>query len=515
MMRFWGRHFTTFAFDTPGNGLSSPLTNADPTIADYADALLQALRLLGIDECVVYGRHTGASIGVELAARHPSYVTLVLTDGYPVFSEAQRAAYLSGYLSDLPLHADGSHLAWLWSRYRDQHVFWPWNKPDAEHRADAAVPDSSFLHGGVLALLEAGNHYKAPYRAVFLHDAMAALESATVPVCVAARPGDSLYPKLKQIPGKHWVESVPRDAQEAMAFELEILQRHLPCAPAPADRDIVFGEAPSRHGVVVGQDQLQVVLAGSGARARPLLVLGDIPGTVLWLEEMIGAIAADRPVVAIDPAGCGASAAPGDGDLTCERQADRVVGVLDELELAECDVIGFRAGANVAVEVARRLGAGAGKLLLFDPLCVDPAVQSGFAAHYAVDAGVRADGTHLLALWNQMRDELMWFPWFDRRPARARALAEGELDYADLTARLKDVAAHSEHFQALWRNAWAYPLRERVSGLRRTHQIIRLKSGFVPDSLFALPEGTGPNEVTGLNGDAATMAAGLARLLGA
>ena len=47
-MLLWGRHFTCFAFDTPGNGLSTPLTTDVPTIADYVDAQAGILELLGI-----------------------------------------------------------------------------------------------------------------------------------------------------------------------------------------------------------------------------------------------------------------------------------------------------------------------------------------------------------------------------------------------------------------------------------------------------------------------------------
>lgn len=509
MMRFWGRHFTTFAFDTPGNGLSSPLTLTDPTIADYADALDAVLQQLGIEECVVYGRHTGASIAVELAARHPNRVTLAMTDGYPVFSESQRAAYLSGYLNDLPLSADGSHLTWLWARYRDQHIFWPWNKPDAEHRADTEVPGEEFLHDGVMALLEAGNNYKAPYRAVFLHDAMAALEAATKPVCVASRPGDSLFSKLALIPDQYWKEIIPRDPQEAMAGELAIMLRHAPAAPVSADAAPVLSAGMTRQGVVVGQDQLQVVASGFGSDARPLLVLGDSPGTVLWLQDIIQHLASGRPVVAIDPAGCGESAAPGDGELACERQADRIVSVVDELGLNECDVVGFRTGANVAVEVTRRLGAKITKLVLCDPLSVDSTLRASLAAHYAVDARVRADGGHLTALWQQLRDESMWFPWFDRRPSQARDLGNAELDYGHLTQRLKDVAVHSEHFRALWASAWAYPLEARLAGLGRSAELLCLTPGFVPAASLALPEALNPQVLTASTIDAPAIASAI------
>ena len=40
-----------------------------------------------IEEAAFYGRHTGAGIAVEIANRHTRRVSMVLTDGFPIFSK--------------------------------------------------------------------------------------------------------------------------------------------------------------------------------------------------------------------------------------------------------------------------------------------------------------------------------------------------------------------------------------------------------------------------------------------
>src|SRR6266568_2915859 len=77
------RQFTAIAPDTPGFGLSDPLLLAQPEIADFADALAETLTALGIAQTAVYGRHTGASIAVEFARRHPDRCSVAVADGYP------------------------------------------------------------------------------------------------------------------------------------------------------------------------------------------------------------------------------------------------------------------------------------------------------------------------------------------------------------------------------------------------------------------------------------------------
>ena len=72
LMQIFSRRFTCLAFDMPGFGQSDKLPIEQPSVEDFADALADTLTALGIEKTAAYGRHTGASIAVEFAARHPS-----------------------------------------------------------------------------------------------------------------------------------------------------------------------------------------------------------------------------------------------------------------------------------------------------------------------------------------------------------------------------------------------------------------------------------------------------------
>jgi pimeloyl-ACP methyl ester carboxylesterase len=138
--------FTALAFDTPGFGLSDLLPLAQPEIEDFADALAESLTELGIEQTATYGRHTGASIAVEFARRHAARCSMALTDGFPVFSAKAAEDRLNRYLLPIVPQWDGSHLVWLWYRYRDQHVFWPWHNQILAFRAETDAPDPEFNH---------------------------------------------------------------------------------------------------------------------------------------------------------------------------------------------------------------------------------------------------------------------------------------------------------------------------------------------------------------------------------
>lgn len=193
LMRIFARRFTCLAFDMPGFGQSDPLPKERPSIEDFADGLRETLDALGIRRVASYGRHTGASIAVEFAARHPDRCTMALADGYAVFSNPYTDEELERYLEPIVPVWDGAHLLRLWFRYRDQHAFWPWNRQDDAHRSDTDVPDTSSIHRSVIEMLEAGNGYRTGYRAPFRHRGLGVLPDLKVPVCFGNRPGDSMY----------------------------------------------------------------------------------------------------------------------------------------------------------------------------------------------------------------------------------------------------------------------------------------------------------------------------------
>jgi pimeloyl-ACP methyl ester carboxylesterase len=101
--------------DTPGYGLSdAPKTQ--PTIEKYADNLIPVLDALKVKRVIVAGHHTGASVAVALAARHPERVAGLITHGIPLYTAAERAERMSGPHWQRVLKPDGSHLA---SYYRN------------------------------------------------------------------------------------------------------------------------------------------------------------------------------------------------------------------------------------------------------------------------------------------------------------------------------------------------------------------------------------------------------------
>lgn len=184
--RFAATH-TVIAPDTPGFGDSDALVNQAPTIADYAVALAEFLDALKIARADVYGSHTGASIGAELAILQPSRVRRLIQDGAGVFDADEAREYLENYAHPFTPDLDGAYLMRAFMFCRDQFLFFPWYARNRAKRRDAGLAPAMALHLWVVEVLKAATTYPLGYRAAFAYPARERLPLVTQPtLCMAA-----------------------------------------------------------------------------------------------------------------------------------------------------------------------------------------------------------------------------------------------------------------------------------------------------------------------------------------
>jgi pimeloyl-ACP methyl ester carboxylesterase len=101
--------------DRIGHGLSDPQTGY-VSIAQYAEATVDALDALGIEQCDAVGIHTGSREVVELATEHASRIRRAVLCTITVYpDEAARNRIKEMYANPGPGPAeDGSHLDFYW-----------------------------------------------------------------------------------------------------------------------------------------------------------------------------------------------------------------------------------------------------------------------------------------------------------------------------------------------------------------------------------------------------------------
>ncbi|HEY1608164.1 MAG TPA: alpha/beta fold hydrolase, partial [Paraburkholderia sp.] len=117
-----------------------------------------------------------------------------------------------------------------------------------------------------------------------------------------------------------------------------------------------------------------------------LLIHGGHGGWYHWIEN-VEAIARTRRVIAPDLPGFGASSELPDG-LSLQGLADELFALLDSLQIAQCDVVGFSFGACVAACMANGSPERARSLALVNPAGMGPI--SGLLADLQARAGDEA-----------------------------------------------------------------------------------------------------------------------------
>ena len=169
------------AFDTPGFGGSYD-PEGWPDLEFYAGEIVAALDALGVERFHLFGHHTGASLGIEIAAGAPDRVASLMLAGPVFMTPEEREAFIAGYKDPITPQRDGSHLLRNWG-YAATH------NPDC---------DVAILQGAVADLLRAWRGRPQAYMAVAHHDTETRARRLRLPVLLLTTDGDFFRPTFER-----------------------------------------------------------------------------------------------------------------------------------------------------------------------------------------------------------------------------------------------------------------------------------------------------------------------------
>lgn len=431
------RGLCALAPDTPGAGLSTPLSHDLPESEDYARALLGLCDALGLKRVGLYGFHTGAATACAFGALFPERTAALALDGLPAWMEEERADLIARYLPRFEPVWDGSHMTWAWARMEEQVVFFPWHQPGSMTRLSYPISAPEAVHANCMDLFDAGDAYRNVYRAAFAFRPERFLGRLAAPALICTSAFDVLRPHLDRPPlaGRADVRDFPSlDALwSGVADHLAARPGHPappvpPCAPDARGLSSGFvsdGEGALRwRGRLAGSGRLRVLLHGAGDRLESLEA--DLP------DRDDG-----RRVVALDLPGHGESG-EGRGSLVeaAEAFAGRVDAALTALGVDAPEVDGSGLGARIAAELARRgraVAVAVGTAPAERPRIASADLHA-WVARAAPSLTPEWDGAHLVRAWRIARWERLYAPWWNRTPAAARR-TWGDLAPASIQSR--------------------------------------------------------------------------------
>lgn len=468
--RLAGR-YTCFAPDTPGYGLSDPFGRDAVEMEDVAAAVVEFADAIGVERFAVYGFHTGAMIAVAVGQHFPERVTGVAANGFLVPTDAQRADFLEHYLPPFRPQWDGSHLAWLWARIREQSIFFPWYRKERAARLDFDLPAPEVLQDRVLEFLRAGDHYRVGYRAAFTYRGDQALATTRAPTLVTATALDPLHADLARIGSRSPAVTVTPggSADETLALCERFLDLHVAPEPPPPPPTAPLAGRSWQQMVAVPGGQLRV-RRNTDAPGRVVLVQHDAASSSDQVDPVTRSFIGLRPVLAIDLPGHGESDNTiGTTDVTVERYVDVVRQALDALEIATCDFYGMWGGGLVGLELALsdpRVQRLVMSDVLWDPPEIREALRAQLKAHYTPAIEPVWYGGHLLHAWHLLRDQGLFWPWF-RRTRQGILKAEPYVDPAMVHLRLINLFKAPLMWRLAYQAHFSYPLEERLARVRQ------------------------------------------------
>jgi pimeloyl-ACP methyl ester carboxylesterase len=422
------RYFSVYAIDTPGFGRSDSVPDRIESVAQLADAYLEILNGLGLDRVLVYGTHSGAAIGLELAHRHAARVAGFVLAGVPVFTEEEQRPLLApDYLVALEPEILGGHYARAWTRFHDQFIWFPWYSRTPAHLNEADAGSAGDIHLWVEMYFQAMRHdYRPAYQAIIRsgRTARAAAADVRVPGVYLAEKSDMLFSHLDRLPPLHEgqrTERVPTPAE--VPERIESALRSLP-APGRAVKRPVAGEQGEQFFDL--PDGEIFVRCRRDMGGIPMLLLHDAPGASGQLVALQLALERHRPVILADLPGCGESDPLPAGARTLADYADAMALMLRAYADGPVQVHAVGFGAAVALELNARHPDLVRGLSLTGLLRVTGAARATMIGRLAPPITLADDGSHWYRTWLMLRDSLVRWPWYDRAPT---ALRRQSLDF--------------------------------------------------------------------------------------
>lgn len=195
-----GQSRVVIALDTLGQGDSCPPRGGEVDMTYVADAMYRAYRASEYAEARfdLFGTHTGARIGLEIALAHPDAAGRLILDGMGLgggyYDEYARTVDLSAHIDQ-----DGTQFLKAWQKLRDGHIFWPPYQRDAEHLRQKDLPSAEALHEEAMQVFKSIEAGHLAYLAALKYPAQERLPQLKVPTLVSCARRDSPYRFLDDV----------------------------------------------------------------------------------------------------------------------------------------------------------------------------------------------------------------------------------------------------------------------------------------------------------------------------
>ena len=214
-----------------------------------------------------------------------------------------------------------------------------------------------------------------------------------------------------------------------------------------------------------GQVHLRRSLGPDPGDAPPLWMIHASPASSVSLLGLMQELGRTRRVIAPDTLGNGDSCAPQVAKPDIAYFSDAHLRALDALGVDSFDLYGSHTGGCIAAEIAIRAGDRVGALILDGMSLYTDEERSEMLARYAPAVPLDQNGAHVTWFWHFVRDTYMFWPWYKRDAAHARAV--GLPEAGALHDKFVEVLKAARTYHLSYNAAIAWSKAERLPLVRR------------------------------------------------
>jgi pimeloyl-ACP methyl ester carboxylesterase len=186
--------------------------------------------------------------------------------------------------------------------------------------------------------------------------------------------------------------------------------------------------------------------------APAVLLLHGSPESASALHGVAAALDDRFDVIAIDTPGNGLSEPLAEPQPDSEAFARHALAVLDAFGIERAGLYGFHTGAGTAMSAALIAPARITALALDGYAVWTEAEREALLRDYCVVYAPVWDGSHLARIWARLEEQLIFFPWHDRRLAARMDLPPTPMETR--LRRLRDWLTAWESYPAAYRSAF-------------------------------------------------------------
>ena len=412
LMDLWSNDFNMIAPDTPGFGASDPLESDKVTIEDIAEATIELADALGIDEFGLYGFHTGAIISIALAHKFPNRIQAIACNGVLVLTDDELEKIREKYLPPFIPQWDGGHLNWLWSRMREQLVFFPWHERSKDTRMQFSISDPSILHENAVEVMRAGDNYRSAYGAAFEYRLEKFVPSLKVPSLITAGEWDPLCKCLDDLtPSESALIESSKDQDEALEKSRTHLSQYTNNKITGLPKSPLKKSGLTKSVIKTSVGDICIEKNFDQSDGQPLVIIPPIGGSSKTVRYLSNQLCSNKNLMVID--------LPGHGESIKEINEP----ILDAFNQAVKDVINDQNIKDLKLMIINHHGSLSqfinenniqiSHLILIEPWFVDKDFIEEYKEKGVPDIQKEWHGGHLNQYWHMVRDSKLFWPWYN------------------------------------------------------------------------------------------------------